>query len=74
MAGINLTQAQAQLDGWIAASAAVQAGQSYKLADRELWRTDAKEIRDSITYWNDMVVTLTNKANGRSRARTVVTR
>ncbi len=74
MAGITLLQAQAELDGWMAASAAVKAGQRYKIGERELWRTDAAEILASIEYWNAKVITLTNQAIGRSRGRTVVVR
>jgi hypothetical protein len=73
MAGITLTQAQTQLDNWIAASVAVAGGQRYRIGDREFWRTDAKEIRDSITFWEQRVVMLSNQSRGRSRARTVVT-
>jgi len=74
MAGYTLAQAQAQLDSWVAASLAVSSGQRYKIGERELWRVDAKEIRDSIDYWNNQVVIMTNQNNGRSRARTVVVR
>lgn len=72
MAGISLLTAQTELDGWLAASAAVKTGQRYTINGRELYRTDAKEIRDSIEFWNSKVITLSNQARGRSRARTVV--
>ncbi len=55
MAGITLAQAEAQLTTWIAASTAVAGGQEYSIKDRSLTRTDAKEIRENITYWNSMV-------------------
>ena len=62
MAGITLAQAQAQLDTYLAASTAVAAGQSFDLSSggtsRSLTRADAKEIRESITFWNDMVKSL----------------
>ena len=72
MAGITLLQAQAQLDTWIAASLAVATGQRYMINGRELWRVDAKEIRESIDYWNTQVALLSINQSGRSRARTVV--
>lgn len=62
MAGITLVQAQAQLDTYLAASTAVAAGQSFDLSSagtsRSLTKVDAKEIRESITFWNDMVKSL----------------
>lgn len=72
MAGIDLTTAQTQLNLWIAASAAVAGGQSYRIGERELRRTDAAEIRKQIDFWEAKVITLTNRNMGRSRARTVV--
>jgi hypothetical protein len=55
MAGITLVQAEAQLTAWIAASTAVASGQSYSIAGRSITRADAKEIRESITYWDTQV-------------------
>ncbi len=71
MSAITLTQAQSQLDGWLAASTAVQSGQSYSIAGRELRRTDAAEIRNQIDYWNGWVQRLTIRQSGRTRARTI---
>jgi len=72
MAGITLTQAQTQLDTWLAASLAVAAGQRYMINGRELWRVNATEIRENITYWQGQVSLLTTRQLGRSRSRTVV--
>jgi hypothetical protein len=72
MAGITLAQAETQLSAWIAASTAVAGNQSYSIAGRSLTRADAKEIRESITYWNNMVQTLTARLSGHSRTRYVV--
>lgn len=72
MAGITLAQAQAQLNAWLAASAAVATSQSYEIAGRKLTRANAAEIRQSIDYWNSQVSVLTSRANGRGRTRTVV--
>lgn len=65
MAGITLADAQAQLATWLAASTAVAGGQRYLIKDRELFRTDAAEIRQQIDYWDGMV-----KRLSRTRART----
>ncbi len=59
MAGITLTQANAQLTAWLAASLAVANGQSYSIAGRSLTRANAAEIREQINFWNEMVKTLT---------------
>jgi hypothetical protein len=72
MAGITLLQAQTALDLWLAADAAVASGQSYRIGERELRRTDAGEIRKNIDYWDSKVKTLSYRTAGRSRARTVV--
>lgn len=71
MAGITLAQAEAQLALWVAASAAVAAGQSYSIKDRSLSRVDAGEIRQQIEYWDQWVRRLTPRA--RRRTRYVVT-
>lgn len=72
MVGITLAQAQAQLDAWLAASLATATGQSYEIAGRRLTRANAAEITRNIDTWNARVVTLSNQASGRGRARTVV--
>jgi hypothetical protein len=73
MAGITLQAAQAQLDLWLAADAAVASGQSYSIKDRSLSRTDAAEITQKIEYWNAWVQKLSRAARGRGRTRYVVT-
>lgn len=72
MAGITQAQAQAQLDAWLAASAAVATGQSYEIAGRKLTRVNAEHIDRMIEYWNNQVKLLAHRALGRGRARTVV--
>lgn len=74
MAGITLTQAQTQLDLWLAADAAVAVGQSYDIGNRRLVRADAAEITSKLEYWSAKVQQLSNSASGRSRARTIVPR
>jgi len=77
MAGITLLQAQAQLDAWLAASAAVAQSQSYEIDSgngrRKLQRADAMEIRQQIAFWQTKVQALTPIASGgRRRTRYVV--
>lgn len=72
MAAINLQQAQAQLDAWLAASLAVSQGQAYEIAGRRLSRANAAEVLQMVTHWERQVERLTGSAAGRTRARTVV--
>lgn len=63
MTGLTLEAAQTQLEAWLAASAAIAGGQSYRISgtgvDRTLTRADAGECRQMIDYWNRMVTSLT---------------
>lgn len=59
MAGVTLVTAEAQLASWIAADTACASGQSYSIAGRALTRANAAEIRNNITYWDNMVKRLT---------------
>jgi hypothetical protein len=59
MAGITLAQAEAQLAAWIDASTAVATGQSYTIGGRSLTRANAAEIRESISFWDEKVQSLT---------------
>jgi len=72
MAGITLTDAEANLALWLAADAAVAASQSYSIKDRSLSRADAGEIRQHIDYWQNWVTKLTARASGYRRTRYVV--
>lgn len=77
MAGITLAQAQARLDSWLAADAAVAASQSYEIETgngrRKLTRADAEQIRTNIDYWQRKVNALTPaSAGGRRRITYVV--
>ncbi len=71
MAGITLPQAQAQLEAWLAADMAVAKKQSYRIADRQLTFADAAEVTEKINYWSGKVQELSQRAAGRSRARTM---
>lgn len=59
MAGITLAQAEAQLTLWLAASEAVATSQSYDMDGRKLTRADAREIRESVVFWDKQVKRLT---------------
>jgi len=59
MAGITLAQAQAKLDGWMAAEDGVMTSQSYSMGSRQLTRADLSEIRSSINFWETKVIKLT---------------
>ena len=74
MAGITLTQAQTQLDAYLAAETAVLSGQSYEIAGRKLQRADLAQIREGVITWDARVKTLSMTASGRSRSRTVAVR
>jgi len=60
MAGITLQTAQTQLDLWLAASAAVAAGQSYTIGNRTLTRVNAEHILKYIDYWQRKVDSLSD--------------
>lgn len=68
MAGITLTQAQAQLDAYLAAETAVLTGQRYEIAGRMLQRADLASIQAGIALWNDRVKALSLRASGGRRA------
>ena len=72
MAGLTAAIAQARLDSWLEADAAVASNQSYTINNRTLTRANAKEIRDNIDYWDGMVQKLTVRETGRRGPRYVV--
>jgi len=59
MAGITLSQAEAQLSVWIAASTAVASGQEYKIGDRSLKKANLSDIQSQIKFWDSKVKSLT---------------
>lgn len=69
MAGITQAQAEAKLTTWLAAEDKVAEGQSYSIGDRALTRADLKEIRETITYWDNKVQSL---SRGGMRTRRAV--
>lgn len=64
MAGITLTQAEAQLTAWLNASSAVATGQAYEIDGRKLTRADADSIQRQITYWQGQVARLSRSRSG----------
>lgn len=70
MAGITLALAQAQLDAYLAAEAAVLSGQSYEIAGRKLTRANLESIQKGIEIWSGRIDKLSAKASGRPRAIT----
>ena len=69
MAGITAAQAETQLALWIAADAALAAGQSYRIGERQLTRVDAEQVRANIGYWENKLASLSNSRNGGLRVR-----
>lgn len=67
MAGITLAQAEAQLTLWLAADTAVATGQSYTIGGRQLTRTDAREIRENIVFWDSQVKRLSSSETSGGR-------
>lgn len=70
MAGITCEAAQANLDKWLAASAAVSGGQSFSFESggvkRSLTQSDAGHVLRMIEFWDGKVRTLCG-----TRGRTV---
>lgn len=69
MAGLTQSQAQARLDDWLAADAAVSRGQSYSIEGRSMTRADAKTIRENIVFWDGQVRRLSGNGRGGVRVR-----
>lgn len=61
MAGITLTQAQAQLDAYLAASLAVTKNQAYSIGSESFTRADLGKIQAAIIYWQNMVMRLSSR-------------
>ena len=64
MAGITLEQAQAQLEMWLDAEAAIATSQSYSIGDRTLTRADLSSIESAITRWDRRVKQLSRSSGG----------
>lgn len=73
---ITLDIAKEHLDIWLEAEKVVATGQSYTIEGRSLTRANLSEIRQSIEYWNNKVISLENisKNKGRNRVYRVTPR
>jgi hypothetical protein len=67
MAGITLAQAEARLQEYLNAEAAVLSKQSYTIAGRTLSRANLKEIQTGIEIWDRRAKELGSAAAGRGR-------
>ena len=74
MPAITLERAQAQLELYLAAEAAVLAKQSYEISGRKLTLADLDSIQAGIKIWSDRVDSASASALGRSRAITITSR
>lgn len=64
---MTLTQAQAQLDAWLAASLALASGKEHTIGDRRIRFEDGAEVREQIAMWQRQVNALTAAASGAPR-------
>lgn len=69
MAAVSLANAQAHLDTWVAAQAALAGASSYTFSfpngqTRTVTRADSAEIARWITYWHRVANALTANTNG----------
>ena len=71
MAGITLSQAQSQLDAWLAASLDVASGKTTKMGEDLYTAEDADKIQKMIQFWNTRVSKL-SRTSGGMRIRRVV--
>jgi hypothetical protein len=69
MAGLTLAQVEQHLNEWLSADSAVAKGQAYSLGGRTFTRADAREIRENLRYWQQLVKQL---SRGGVRARGAV--
>jgi hypothetical protein len=74
MPAISLERAQAQLELYLAAEAAVLMKQSYEIQGRKLTLADLDAIQEGIKIWSTRVDTATEAASGRSRSVTITSR
>ena len=68
MSGITLATAQARLDLYLAAEAAVLSGQKYEIDGRMMQRANLSEVQIGINLWNQRVQQLTRRAGGTAKA------
>ena len=61
---MTLTEAQAQLAAWEAASLALAGGKEHSIGDRRIRLEDGPEVRAMIGFWQSRVNALTAAASG----------
>ena len=66
MGGITVEIAREKLNTWLEAEEALATSQSYTMGTMSLTRADLKQVRENITYWNDMVTKLERAGKGRN--------
>lgn len=71
MPGITLDLAQAQLELYMKAEAAVLSGQSYEIHGRKLTRANLGDIQRGIATWNDRILGVAKPAPT-NRSRVIV--
>lgn len=64
MSWISLEEAKSMLQGWIEAERSVMSGQSYRIGNRQLTRTNLSEIAERIKYWRNEVAKLESGRKG----------
>lgn len=64
MSWISLEEAKEMLRGWIEAERSVMSGQSYRIGNRQLTRTNLSEIAERIKYWRNEVAKLESGRKG----------
>lgn len=72
MAGITLAQAEIKLAEYLAAETRILAGQKTEIEGRALTRANLAEVRDGVAIWDERVKTLSARAAGGRRNRTMV--
>ncbi len=69
MSIISKEIARRHLEMWLEAEEAVSTGQSYQIEQMTLTRASLKQIRESITYWEEKVAAIEHEEKGRGRNR-----
>lgn len=69
---VDLPTAQAMLEKWLEAEAAVAINQEYVIAGTKVTRANLTEISRRIDYWRTQVLRLSNGGDGSIRCRRAV--
>ncbi|MBU2538091.1 MAG: hypothetical protein KKH22_06605 [Proteobacteria bacterium] len=69
---VDLSTAQAMLEKWLEAEAAVAVNQAYEVAGTKVTRADLDVIGQRIDYWRVQVSRLENGGDGSTRCRRAV--